>query len=66
MTRDLYLRAMRASCRHAASGGVDDGDADAMATGRLDPDVYMHIYLFNTLFVCAARVGGRVCSTPEC
>lgn len=40
--------------------GTDDGDADAMATGRLDPDLYMRLYLFNISFACAARHCGRV------
>lgn len=26
--------------------GTDDGDADAMATGRLDPDLYINAHLF--------------------
>lgn len=38
--------------------GNDDGDADAMATGRLDPDLYIHIYLFNNSFAYAVRLGG--------
>lgn len=44
--------------------GTDDGDADAMATGRLDPDLYMRIYLFNMSFACSARHCGR--AGPTC
>lgn len=40
-------------------GGTYDGEADAMATGRLDPDLYMRIYLFNISFACAVRLCGR-------
>lgn len=43
--------------------GTDDGDADAMATGRLDPDLYMRLYLFNISFACAARHCGRASPT---
>lgn len=44
--------------------GTDDGDADAMATGRLYPDLYVWIYLFHISFACAARICRRagVCS----
>lgn len=43
--------------------GTDDGDADAMATGRLYPDLYMGIYLFLTSFACAARLCRRASAT---
>lgn len=56
---------MRLAGRACGLGGMDDGDADAMATGRLDPDLYMHIYLFNISFVCVARLCGRVCTTSS-
>lgn len=56
MTRDLYLRD---ACIFRGPGmrpwGADDEDADAMATGRLDPDLCVRIYLFNIPFACAAR-----------
>lgn len=47
--------------------GTDDGDADAMATGRLYPDLYMRIYLFHISFACAARICRRASSplAPE-
>lgn len=43
--------------------GTDDGDADAMATGRLYPDLYMRIYLFHISFARAARFCGRASAT---
>lgn len=50
--------------------GTDDGDADAIATGRLYPDLYMGIYLFHISFACAARLcrragATRLLLTPE-
>lgn len=44
--------------------GTNDGDADAMATGRLDPDLYIRIYLFDISFAFAARHCGR--AGPTC
>lgn len=59
MTRDLYLRDACILPGMRPWGGADDEDADAMATGRLDPDLRVRIYLFNIPFACAARRRGR-------
>lgn len=67
MTRDLYLRD---ACILRGPGmrprGADDEDADAMATGQLDPDLCVRIYLFNISFACAARHRGRAGRSDPC
>lgn len=35
-----------------------------MATGRLDPDLCGHIYLFNISFACDRRLSGRASASP--